>query len=105
MAPEFGALCEIDPLADELLALLVRRMRFAGKDELDGERPIVQQARQPRRIGEQQIRPLVTGEAPRKAKCQRVRVEHIRRFRDVFGRVATAGKLPGQSAANGLDQR
>ena len=104
MAAEFGALREFDPFADEFLALLVRRMRLAGKDELDGSRRIIQQTRQPRRIGEQQIRPLVTGEAPRKAKRQRVRVEHIRRFRDVFGRVAAAGELPGQPAADGLDQ-
>src|SRR5271165_5243699 len=76
MAPEFGALCEIDPLADHLFAFLVFRMRLAGKDELDGSRRIIQQTRQPRRIGEQQVRPLVTGEAPRKRSLPQAAVHN-----------------------------
>ena len=88
-----------------MLALLVRRMRLAGKDELDRPGRVVQQARQPRRVVEQQIRPLVAGETPRKTKRQRVRVEHVRGLHDDFGRMAAACEVPRQPAADSLDQR
>jgi len=55
-----------DPFLDQRLACLIRRMRFAGHDELHGSLWIAQQAQQPLPVVQQQIGALVG----RKAACE-----------------------------------
>jgi hypothetical protein len=75
-------------------------MRFAGEDELDGSCRVVQQAGEPRRILEQQVRPLVAGEATREAEGQDVWIEHVRGLSDNLGQITAAGELPGQPSSS-----
>ena len=79
-------------------------MCLTGEHQLDRLGRVVQQAGEPRRIREQQVRPLVAGETPRKTECERVGIEHVRRLCNNLGRIAAAAELPGQPAAHLLDQ-
>ena len=66
-------------------------MGFAGKDQLDRPHGVVQQPGEPLRVLKQEVRPLITGEAPRKAKGQRVGIEDARGLGNDFGRMTPAG--------------
>ena len=70
-----------------------------------GRSRIGQQAQQPLRVVQQQVRPLVGREAARKAQRQRVGIEQMLRTVDRLGRRAGRGQLPGQSLAGVFDQR
>ena len=58
-----------------VLADVVGRMRLAGEDDLHRAGRRVQDAREPIRVVEDQLGPLVAGEAAREADRQRVRIE------------------------------
>ena len=62
-------------LLQVVLADLVGRMRLAGEDDLHRPPRGVQDAEQPIRVVEDQLRPLVAGEAAGEADRQRVRIE------------------------------
>ena len=64
-----------DPFLNQRLARLVRRMGLAGKDELHRALRIGQQAQQSLRVVQQQVRPFVGREAPRKAQRQCVGIK------------------------------
>jgi hypothetical protein len=67
-------------ILDEVLARVVGGMGFAGEDELDGPVRVADHAPQPLDVAQQERRPLVGREAPRKPDRQRIRVEqHARR--------------------------
>ncbi len=67
----------MDDLAHELLAGMVGRVGLPREDDLHRALRIVQETREPVRIAEDQVRPLVDGEAPRESNRQRVRVERL----------------------------
>ena len=62
-------------LLQMVLAGLVGGMRLAGEDDLHRAAAGVQDAHQPLRVVEDQLGPLVAGEAPREADRQRVGIE------------------------------
>ena len=64
---------EANPFLDQRLPGFVRRMGLAGDDELHRALRIGQQAKQSLGIMQQQVRPLVGGEAPGKAERQGIR--------------------------------
>jgi hypothetical protein len=68
---------EVPPLLDEPLALLVAWMGRAGDDDLNGPFCGREQAQQPSRIVQQQVRPFVGGESAGEAERQHVRIEHL----------------------------
>ena len=79
-------------------------MCLSGEDQLDRPSRVVQQAGEPGRIREQQVRPLVSSEAPCETECKRVGIEHVRGSCDHLGRIAAAAELPRQPSAHLLDQ-
>ena len=82
-----GPTNEPDPLADHRLTRLVGRMGLAGEDELHRAlSALSSKPQQSLRIVQQQIRPLVGREAPRKAQRQCVGIEQMLRRFDLFGR-------------------
>ena len=84
MGTDLGPPDEPRPLLDQGLPRAVRWMGLAGHDELDGALGIGQQAQEPSRVVQQQVRSLVGRETPREAECQRVGIEHrVRRVHRV----------------------
>ena len=66
MGTRLGAPDETRPFLDQGLPRLVRRVRFAGDDELYRALRITQEPKQARRVVQQQVRSLVG----RKAACK-----------------------------------
>ncbi len=66
---------EVDHLADDVLAALVRRVRFAGDDDLQRAIGIAEQRRQPLRLAEQESRAFIRREPPRKTDRERLGIE------------------------------
>ena len=80
-------------------------MGLAGDDELHRALRIGQQAQQPLRVVQQQVRSLVGREAARKAQRQGVGIKEMLRLVHRLGRRAGGGQLPGQSLAGVFDKR
>ena len=76
------------PFLDQGLPRLVRRMGLAGDDELHRALRIRQQAQQPLRVVQQQVRPLVGRKAARKAQRQGIGIKEMLRGFDLLGRRA-----------------
>ncbi len=93
------------PFLNQGLPRLVCRMGLAGDDELHRALRIGQQAQQPRRIVQQQVRSLVGREAARKAQRQGVGIKEMLRLVNRLGRRAGGGQLPGQSFASVFNKR
>ena len=105
MGAGLGLADELDPFLNQGLPCLVRRMGLARDDELHRALRIGQQAQQPLRIVQQQIRSLVGREAARKTQCQGIGIEEMLRPVHRLGRRAGGGQLPGQSLAGVFDER
>ena len=99
MGARLGLPDEVRPVPNESLSSLVRRMRLAGDDELHRTLGIGQQAKQPRRVVEQQVGPLVGGEAARKAQRQGVGIEEMPGGFDFLGRRARRGQVQRRNLA------
>src|SRR5262249_23363927 len=93
-------------LLEHAFARLIERMRFAGKNKLDGALRVVDHRCEAFDVGENQIGALVCGEAARKADRERVGAEYVaetnalfRRFTAAFGlfHCATAYKFEQSS--------
>ena len=74
---KFAVLAQVNDLLDEPLAVVVARMRFAGKNELDGPLLVVRELHDVLKLLENQRRALVGGEAAREADGQRVGVQQM----------------------------
>ena len=74
-AGEAAVVAEVFDLLDEVLAGLVGRMGLAGEDELHGALRIVDQLGQRIHLAEEQVGPLVRGEAACEADGERVGIE------------------------------
>ena len=70
---------KLNPLADERLPRLIRRMRLARHDELHGALGIGEDLQQPLRVVQQQVRPFVRCEPAREGDCQHIGIEHLAR--------------------------
>jgi hypothetical protein len=79
MGARLGPPDEMRSIPGSGLARLVLRMRLAGDDELHRALRIAQQTKQPLRVVQQQVRPLVGREAARKAQRQRVGIKQMLR--------------------------
>ncbi len=99
-----GVANELDPFLDESLTRLIRRMRLAGNDELHGTLSIRQQAQQPLRVLQQQVRPLVGCKAACESDRQRIRVEHVFRAFDLGRGSAVSHQIARQALACVFDQ-
>ena len=75
MRTGFGPDNELHPLLNHLLAGAIRRMGFAGNDELDRTLWIGEQSQQPLRIVQKQVRAFVSGKAPGKTNRQGVGIK------------------------------
>ena len=95
---------EADPLLNQGLPGLVRRMGLAGDDDLHRALGIVQEAKQAFRVVQQQVRSLVGREAARETQRQRVGIEQMLRLVHRLRRRAAGGELPGQSFAREFDE-
>ena len=67
---------------DQLLAGLVGRVRFAGKDQLHRTVWIVNQSGETIQIPSEQVGAFIRGKAPGKTNGQRAGIEHIARRLD-----------------------
>ena len=102
--PDAGTIGELDNPLDQLLAFIVPGMGFAGKNKLHRPGGGIDHGLQPLRVGQQQGRPLVGGEAAGENNRQDVLVKH--RFGKLHHRcrgVALAVLFDHQPAA-GVDQ-
>ena len=88
MGAHLGPPDEMRPFLDQGLACLVRRMRLAGHDELHRALRIGQQAQQPLRVVQQQVRSFVGCKPACKAQCQIVGVKQVLRTVNRLGRRA-----------------
>ena len=75
MRADLGPPDKLNPFLNQRLSRLVRRMGLAGEDKLHRALRIGQQAKQPLRVVQQQVRPFVGRESARKAQCQRVGIK------------------------------
>jgi len=66
---------DVEDPADQFLARFIRRMRLAGKNDLDRALRVLEDRAQAIEIAQQQIGALVSCEATGKADRQRFRVE------------------------------
>jgi hypothetical protein len=79
-----GFRAKIHDRLDQLLALVVGRMRLAREDELDGLLRVLQQRPQAPRIAQQQRAALVRREATGEADRERLGIEHLVRRRHLI---------------------
>ena len=105
MRTRFGPSDEVDPFLNQRLSRLVCGMGFAGQDKLHGPIWIGEQAKQPLRVVQQKVRPLVGCKAPRKAQRQGVGIKEMFRLINGLGRCAGGGQLLGQSFAGVFHER
>ena len=77
MRTRFGSADEMNPFLDQALSRQICGMRLAGEHELHRLPRVGQQAQQSGRILQQEIGPLVHGEAAREAERQRIFAEHL----------------------------
>jgi hypothetical protein len=87
---------ESHPLTDHCLANLVVGVRLPGQDQLHRTLRMGQQADQPLRIVQEQVRPLVTHEATSEPQRQGVAIQYVA---GIFQRLRpgpSRRKLPGQ---------
>ena len=75
MGARLGPAGELHPLLNQGLSRIVLRVGLARDDELHRALRIGQQTKQSRWVVQQQVRPLVGREAPRKAQRQRVGIK------------------------------
>ena len=105
MRPDLGAANEVNPLLDQGLSRLVRRMRLACDDQLHRALRVGQDAQQARGVMQQQVRAFVGGEAAGKPQRQRVGAEEMSRLFNGLGRRARRRIMAGQAVARVVDQR
>jgi hypothetical protein len=72
---QFAVLAQMDDLLDEPFAVVVARMRLAGKDELHGPLLVAREFHDVVELLENQRRALVGGEPAREADGQRVGIQ------------------------------
>ena len=80
-----GPLDEMRPLPNHDLPRRVRRMGFAGDDELHGAPRIGEDSNEPLRIAQQQIWSFIRGKAARKAERQCVYIKNVLRTVNLLG--------------------
>jgi len=95
---------EVDELLDELLPLVVARVRLPGEDELDRAFLVQEQPLQPLGVAQQECRALVGGEAPREPDRERLGAQRLERGFDLLGVGPPAAELIGQARARERDQ-
>ena len=83
--PSCPACLRLEDAVERLLALVVLRVRLAGDDELDRRRRVGEQMATALGKTDQQVEPLVGGNAAREADGQRAGIEDARRRLDVSG--------------------
>jgi len=80
---------QLGNLLEHTFARFIARMRLAGEDELDRTLRIIHHRCKPFQVGQDQIRSLISGEAPGKADRQRIRrqdaAHRFRRLSSVSG--------------------
>ena len=91
----FGIIGEADQVLDHLLPGVVRGVRFAGNDQLDGVLLVQQQGLEPFRFAQHQGQPLVGGHTPGEADGQDVRIQHGVRPGELG--VRSTALLPGRA--------
>ena len=96
---------QVGDLADQPLARLVGRMGLAGEDDLDRPLRIVEHLVQPLEVGQDQVGPLVRGEAAGEADRQHVGIEQVAGHFDRLVALAAAAALPAHAAADELQQQ
>ena len=101
-ALHLAILAEVNDLLDELLALVVARMRLAGEDELQRTLLVMRQLHDVLELLEDERRALVGGEAAGEPDGQRVGIEQMIEGDEVA--LAEAFALDEQAAAAELDQ-
>ncbi len=92
------------PLLDHGLALLVFGMGLACQEELHGMTRVAKQGRQPFRLAEQQIGPLVGGETTGKAHRQGIGIQYRLGCSDFFSGPMGHGQLLGETSAGKFDK-
>ena len=95
---------QLRDLLQHLLAGFVAGMRLAGKNELHRTLGIVHHGSQLFDVGQNQIGPLVGGEAARKSDGQRIRTEHPAQALQHFGRLVAALGLLDHAVAHKIQQ-
>ena len=95
-----GALDEPVPFLNQGLARLVGRMSLAREDQLHWTLGVGQKAYEPRRILEQQVRPLISRKAARKSEGQCAGPEGVLCSLDLVGGRPRTCKLQGETLAN-----
>ena len=99
-----GAFGEFHHLADEVLAVLVCRVGFAGIDELDRALGMVDEGFQPVRVAQQQGGALVAGGAAGEADGEDFRVENAAGVGQLGAGGIALGELFFHGLAGGTDQ-
>ena len=95
-----GSKPQVGDLLDQLLARLVGRMGLAGEDELHRALGVVDHRRQAVQVGEDQVGPLVGGEAAGEADGEHVGIEDVAGGLDGLVALAAAAALPADAAAD-----
>ncbi len=105
MGAGLGSANEAYPFLNQRLTCLVRWVGLARNDDLHRAFGIGQQAKQPLRVMQQQVRSLVSREAPCKAERQRVGIKQALRRVNRLGQRAGSRQFPGQPFASVFNER
>jgi hypothetical protein len=95
---------QVSDFLDEVLARLVGGMGLAGKDHLDRPLRVVDQRGKPVQHAEEQVSPLVRGEAPGEADRERVGVEQRAGRLNRFVWFIPAAGLPPDAPAHKVQE-
>ena len=101
---ECGIECPLVHTLQMMLARVVGRVSLAGEDQLDRSLGRVENATQPLRVGEDELRAFIVGEPSREADGQCVRVEQRAGGQDPAGADPLAGPPLARALADEVEE-